>query len=167
MLAVENRNPSHSTTYHINGIDIRTESLHRDLGVMIASDQSWSGHIDCIVTRAYKILGILRHTFGSVNGINEKKILYLSLVRSQLVYCSAIWRPNLLKDIKKLEQVQRRATKFILGDYNSNYKQRLVTLKMLPLMYELEVNDILYCVKSLKTPQRKLIVYLTDHFMNI
>ena len=64
-----------------------------------------------------------------------------------------IWRPNLIKDILKLEKIQRRATKYILNDFTSNYKQRLQTLHMLPLMYILEINDIMFCVKSLKFPQ--------------
>ena len=60
-------------------------------------------------------------------------------------------RPRLIKDIKALEQVQRRATKFILNDYTMDYKERLVQLDMLPLMYIiLELNDIFFCVKPLK-----------------
>ena len=38
------------------------------------------------------------------------------------------------RTIDSLERVQRRATKFILSDYTSNYKTRLMQLGMLPLM---------------------------------
>jgi len=38
--------------------------------------------------------------------------------------------------------VQQRATKFILIDYDSDYKTRLVQLKLLPLMYFFELQDI-------------------------
>ena len=31
--------------------------------------------------------------------------------------CSPVWRPYLIKDIKKLEQLQRQAMKYILNDY--------------------------------------------------
>ena len=41
----------------------------------------------------------------------------------------------LLKDIKSLERIQRGATKFILGDYNSDYKCHLLSLNLFPLMY--------------------------------
>ena len=50
----------------------------------------------------------LCHTFN-VNSIPAKKQPYISLGRSQLLYCSQLWRPQLLKDIFILEQVQRRA----------------------------------------------------------
>ena len=81
-----------------------------------------------------------------------KKKLYLTLVRSQVSYCSPVWRPHLSKDILLLEQVQRRSTKFILYDYHSSSFDRLVKLQILPLMYTLELLDIIFCLKSLKSP---------------
>ena len=35
--------------------------------------------------------------------------LYVSLVRSQLLYCMQVWHPHLMKDIN-FERIQRRAT---------------------------------------------------------
>ena len=78
--------------------------------------------------------------------------LYISLVRSQLLYCAPVWRPHLLKDISKIEQLQRRATKYILQDFSSDYKTRLTKLNLLPLMYIFEISDIIFFVNSLKHP---------------
>ena len=80
----------------------------------------------------------------NVNSIPPKKQLYISLVRSQLLYCSQLWRPQLLKDILILEHVQCRATKFILNDYQLPYKERLERLHLLPLMYTYELNDLIF-----------------------
>ena len=55
------------------------------------------------------------------------------------------------QDILLIERVQRRATKFILGDYSMDYKSRLTNLKLLPLMYIYELTDILFAIKSFKT----------------
>lgn len=147
--------PAYTTEYNINGTPVAAECKHRDLGVIITSNQSWSDHIDSIVKRAYMVLGILRRTFSSVDGVEEKRTLYLTLVRSQLMYSSLIWRPCRHHQAGASSEtgVQRLATKFILNDYQTDYKQRLISLNMLPLMYELEVNDILFCVKSLKIHQ--------------
>ena len=71
-------------------------------------------------------------------------------MRPKLLYCSPLWRPFLIKDILLLERVQRGATKFILDDYNMDYKLRLTNLKLLPLMYIYELTDILFAIKSLK-----------------
>ena len=98
------------------------------------------------------MLGLLRRTFGAFHSITTKKQLYLTLVCSQLTYCSQLWRPQLTKDITSFERVQRRATKFILNDYDSDYKSRLITLNVLPLMMRYELADILFFIKSLKNP---------------
>ena len=50
------------------------------------------------------------------------------------------------------QQSNRCATKYILDDYSSEYKQRLLNLQLLPLMYTLDYYDILFFVKSLKQP---------------
>ena len=139
------------TQYHLDGSDIPIKQLQKDLGVLISSDLTWTSHISYITTKAYKILGLLRRTFGSLHNPMAKKKLYLTLVRSQVSYCSPVWRPHLSKDILLLEQVQRRSTKFILNDYHSSYFNRLVKLKILPLMYTLELFDIVFCLKSPST----------------
>jgi len=79
--------------------------------------------------------------------------------RSQLLYCTQIWHPHLMKDILSLEQIQRHATKLLLNDYISNYKTHLVQLKILPLMYLLELQDILFAIKSIKVPTKQLNIY--------
>ena len=104
------------------------------------------------------MLGLIRRTF---NCVNAKEQLYIALVRSQLQYCSILWRPQLLKDITTIEHIQRRATKYILLDYNSTYKSRLQQLNLLPLMHYFELQDIMFFIKSLKSPTDNFNIY--DH----
>jgi len=101
--------------------------------------------------KAYKILGLLGRYFRNCNSVTSKNLLYISLVWSQLTYGSQVWCPYLLKNIDTLEAVQRQSTKFILNDYASGYKSRLLSLQLLPPMFY-ELNDILLFVKSLKEP---------------
>ena len=109
-----------------------------------------------IMAKSYKVLGLLRRVFSSVYCPWAKEVLYPSFDQSYILYCSPIWRPHLLTDIKALENVQRCATKFILNSYDSNYRLRFHDLQLLPLMMVLEINDILFFIKSLKEP--------CDHF---
>ena len=58
----------------------------------------------------------------------------------------------LIKDIISLECVQRRATKYILHDFSSDYKTCLISMNILPLMMQLEINDLMFFTKNLKDP---------------
>ena len=77
--------------------------------------------------------------------VQAKKVLYLSLVRLKIIYCSPIWGLQFLQDIQSLESIQRQATKYILNDYSLDYKSRLTCL---PLMMQFELNDIMFLVTS-------------------
>ena len=157
--------PPHTThSYHVDNNTISLHSHHKDFGIIISSDLSWNNHYNYISSRAYKLLGLLRRSFSSINSQSGKKLLYISLIRSQLSYCSQIWRPHLLKDIQSLEQIQRRATKFILNDYDSDYKSLLQTLHLLPLTYRFELNDILFFINSIKNPPRNFNILHYLHF---
>ena len=57
-----------------------------------------------------------------------------------------------LKTSKILEKVQRRATKFILQDYVSDYKYRLISLQLLPINMWLDMQDVMFVIKCLKDP---------------
>ena len=138
--------------YYLDDAQLHSTNNHKDLGVLFSSDLSWSSHYRAITAKAYQTLGLIRRTFSSLIPIKVKKQLYLSLVRSRLTYCSPVWRPFLLKDIIMLERVQRRATKFVLGDFSPDYKSRLSSLNLLPLMYIYELADILFLVKQLQSP---------------
>ena len=123
-------------------------SSHRNLGIIVSSNMSWTTHCNQILNEAYRSLGLLRHFFR----VHAKKILYLSLVRSKVTYCSQIWHPYLLKNIIVFERLQRRATKFILNNYTDDYKQRLTNLKLLPLLYQFDYYDISFLINSIKNP---------------
>ena len=41
---------------------------------------------------------------------------------------------------------------FILSDYSSDYKTREIKLKILPLMYTFDMNDVIFLLKSIKFP---------------
>ena len=140
----------HLANYHLNGQQIP------DLGLIVSGDFNWRPHYQSITSRAFKVLGLLRRVFSGSVSVSAKCSLYTSLVRSQLLYCSPVWHPYLLRDIRCLELVQRRATKFITNNPVMDYRNRLIHLKLLPLMMEYEIADIMFLVKSIKFP--------SDHF---
>ena len=129
------------------------QSIH-DLGIPIMSNLSFHEHYKIIYLKAYGSLNLIRQTFHMQSiPIVTKCNLYVTLVKSKLTYCSQLWRPWLLKDIVMLETVQKRSTKlnFILHDFASDYKSRLIQLN-LPSMYWYDLQDLLFLIKCMKNP---------------
>ena len=74
----------------------------------------------------------------------SKLIAYLGYVVPIVTYCSQAWFPNKLQ-MKEIEKLLKIATKWILSEKQS-YKQRLVTLNLLPLSLYIEMHDLLYLI---------------------
>ena len=137
---------SQAENYTLREEHLACSSSCKDLGVTVCTDLSWSEHRKNIIGKAYQILGLIMRTLGGGGGscnVETRKTLYLTLVRSKLTYCSQVWRPQYIKDTVKLEQVQQRATRFILGGDTLSYKNRLLKLHILPLMMWFEMADIM------------------------
>jgi len=140
------------TDCSINGTVLTNVTKHRDLGIVFSSNLSWADHIEAILAKVYKSFSLLRWTFKHTFAIQTKSTLYLTLVRSKLLYCSPLWWPYLIKEFLLLERIQCWATKFILNDYTMDYKTRLTRLNLLPLMYVLELHDVFIFNKVFKVP---------------
>ena len=133
-------------TYSLNGIDLEVVKSEKDLGVMIANDTSWREHIVTIVAEANRMLGFPKRNCAGPVDSNALLRLYCSLVQSHLCYCSQVWAPqSIINQLILVEQVQRRATRFIIGrDRDLCYKDRLIKLNLLPLNYWLEYLDLVF-----------------------
>jgi hypothetical protein len=103
------------TQYSINENIVEQVSTFKDLGVLISNNLSWSKHIESIVSKANKTLGLIKRICKEVKNTNTRRILYCALVRPKLEYASSVWSPYTIKNRLLIENVQRRATKFILN----------------------------------------------------
>ena len=64
-------------------------------------------------------------------------------------YGSAVWSPYTLKTIDKLDRIQWRGTKFILGQNNISYEDHFKCLNMLSLEKRLYLFDVTFLYKVL------------------
>ena len=103
----------------------------------------YSQHIKLISSKANRTLGLNGRVCRDINDSDIKKLLYYSIVRPQLEYACGLWSPYTSKDKLLLENVQRRATKFILNyPRDMSYRDRLLKLSLLPLEYRREMKDL-------------------------
>ena len=70
--------------------------------------------------------------------------------KSSLSLPRQVWSPvNNIMLSRKMERVQRRATKWILMNGELEYKERLSALNLLPLTFDREIKDLVYLYKAL------------------
>jgi len=73
-------------------------------------------------------MGIIYHTFHALTP-NNLHLLYASLIRPIFDYTCVVWQPYLLKDIRTLEAVQRRATRLLPNLAHLTYTDRLEVIE--------------------------------------
>ena len=106
------------------GVTLEVEKQSTYLGVEFTTDLSWSPQIDKVTKKANGALHFIRRNLaGSPKQVKE--MAYKSMVRPILEYSSTVWDPYQKNDIHKLEMVQRRAARFVTGNYD--YEDTSVT----------------------------------------
>jgi len=161
--------------YHLGDVIVKRVQEENYLGVTISSNLSWVLHVTRIVLKANRMQGLLKRICPLITDINVRRTLCLSLVKSQLSYATVVWSPASVKPRTILERVQRRATRWILGTRTGemSYKQRLLTLALLPLTYDRELRDHVFlynCIfryTDLKSVDMLLLLHMADPALRI
>ena len=115
-------------------VQVKAMEAQKYLGGLVIKNLQWNSQ----VLAAKRTLGFLRRLTFDTHDQRARKLLYLSLVRSNLAYCSQVWAPQAANLIHDIERIQRRAAKFILSlPHRSevSYKQRHLKIGLLPLCY--------------------------------
>ena len=103
------------TSYNRTGQQLEQVTHISDLGITVSSDLSWFKHIENIAAKANKTLGLIKRISRGITDFATRRLLYCTLVRPKLEYASNVWSPSAVKHRSLIENVQRRATKFILN----------------------------------------------------
>ncbi len=92
---------------------------------MIITDKLTFGkHINRITGETYKLLRNIKTAFTYLDEEMMKKLI-TSMIRPRLDYAPLVWSPKLKKDIRKLERIQRAATKLPETLREHTYEERL------------------------------------------
>ena len=135
--------------YTLNNTQLVRVSAEKDLGVTITGTLSWHPYIYTIITWDNKLLALLKWTCPLLTDVSTRRAPYLSLVKSQLCYATQVWSPAQVSLKAQVEWVQRRATRWILQTRigEMSYRDRLITLDLLPLTYDRELKDLVFFYK--------------------
>ena len=158
VLSIHNRASENSTwssclpfqvfIYTLNGVDLDFAESEKDLGVVITSDLCWEDNILALCTKARSRLGLMRRTLQFIKDHKQKRAFYLALIRSLFEHCSVVWRPTTDALNDKVESIQRKAVKWILGEQDHHYNDfeylsRLKNLDLMPMEFKFRFTDLL------------------------
>ena len=104
-------------SYTLEGTDLENVESIKYLGVTITSDFRWNTYVRNVCTKANRTLGFLRRNLYSCPQ-EVKEAAYKGLVRPVLDYGSSVWDPPGVVLQEELESVQKRAARFMTGNYN-------------------------------------------------
>ena len=116
--------------YTIGGTSLEHVKHHPYLGVELAQDLGWGPHLAKVIPKAQRTLNLLRRNLYNCS-VGTKDVAYRTMVRPVLEYAACAWDPYHVEHIQKLEAVQRKAARFVTGQYQHD-------ISVTKLMEELE-----------------------------
>ena len=123
---------SNTTQYSVKDVRIPLVATAKDLGVRVNVNLCWNEHIDYCVLKANQRLSLIYKCFN----FKSKHIiltLYKNCVRPILEYGSIVWNPFTVRNKCKLEKVQRRMCRMIVGMKDLSYLEQLRALDIFSL----------------------------------
>ena len=118
-------NSDHIPTGFSIGIDIVSiEKSVKILGIHLDNHFNFNLHINTICKSASNQLNTLVRLKKFLS-FKQKKVLVNNFTLSNFDYCPLVWFISSAKSLKKVENVQKCALRFIQNDYQSSYETLL------------------------------------------
>ena len=123
-------------------VAIGETTCEKDLGVKVDNKLKFKEHMNDVINKSNKMVGMIRRTFKTLS-ISTFGPIFKTIVRPHLEYGNTIWHPALLGDQRKIERVQRRATKLVPGMQALAYEERSKALNLPSLLYRRMRGDLI------------------------
>ena len=135
--------------YVINGTEIKTVKIEKDIGFWVNDDLSSVTHVHKARARALGEIARIKRNFTFI----DKKafcVLYNQRVRPHLDYGMTACPPDSAAEAKLLERVQAKATALVHGLRGLNSEERRKRLGLMTLAERRERGDLIEVFKILK-----------------
>ena len=99
---------------YLYGESLQSASSQRHLGVMLSADLRWSCHIDFVLSRAARLLGVLKRLRSSLS-MQASIAFYKLYIRPKLEYADVVWCGLSKHQADRLERFQLRIARIILN----------------------------------------------------
>ena len=156
MMQLTNKHNKIDASYTLEGTVLENVESIKYLGGTITSDLKWNSHIRNVCSKANRTLGFLRRNLFSCPQ-DVKEGAYKTLVRPILEYGSTVWDPHCKGLNDELENVQKRAARFVTRNYSyetGSMTGILEELKWETLQKRRKDNRLILMYKGLKGKAR-------------
>lgn len=154
--------------YSIQNVKLQRVESVRDLGIILDSELSFEEHINAVVLKASRRWYTIQRHCGDFRNPQTIKVLYLSLVRSILVYGSVIWRPLYENSMYRIEKIQHKALRrisYVSGSpmhWSDHSYGEIMSLMRIPTVQSFfDYQDLIFVYKLTTNPHCKN--YATDY----
>eukprot|EP00794_Sanderia_malayensis_P016370 gene16370-18012_t len=107
-----------STQYYLHGHLLDVVDASKYLGVTITNKLSWDTQVSNTAGKASRTISFLRRNLRECTS-QVKDASYKAMARPILEYALTVWDPCSKANIQTLEQVQRRAARYVFNDYST------------------------------------------------
>ena len=104
-----------SFPYSKSGKLLKTVKQHSYLGILIDHHLSWNSQVHYVCSKAMRLTGFLQHNLRNCSK-ELKELSYKQFVLLILEYAATVRDPYHLCNVNKIEMIQHRAARFVLGE---------------------------------------------------
>ena len=120
VICITNHLKSIIHTYNVHGINLQKSDSVKYLGVTIDSNLNWKEHCTSVYNKATFMMSFQRDFFYKCPP-HVKEQCFNALVRPLLEYGCTAWDSYRSYQIDKLENINKRAARFITGNFKREH----------------------------------------------
>ena len=125
IILTKNKTDNSGIEIRINDKLIKSERNVKLLGVKTDNKLNFNLHVSDICKKAAAQLNAI-YRLKNFLSIKAKSILIQSFVFANFNYCPLVWNFSSFKSLKKVEDIQKRALRFLHDDNESSYEELLI-----------------------------------------
>jgi hypothetical protein len=134
----------------LEGCSVKPATSVKQLGVTLDQHLTFGEHIDSIVSKCRGVLGVLRRSSPYLTR-DLLRLAYIALVRSHLEYASAVFASASATQLRKLDTIQRIASRIISGSPSDAHSEPLLRSLRLDSLEKRRTTHIVSLVRAIAT----------------
>ena len=114
LIGPNNKSTSCKLDLRINNVPIENVESHKILGVHVDKHLSWAVHIDKTCLKINSKIALLKRISIYLT-FEMKQLFYSSYILPCFDYCCPVWGRNTKRNLSRINMLQKKAARIILG----------------------------------------------------